>query len=120
MNIWATWCESCRDEMKALDSLNREFGGRGLRVIGVSVDEGSTDKVQRFAKANHLGFIVVHDPAASIEKSYPVVGVPTTFVVGADGRILWQHTGNITDEFSAARAAVASAVSQAAAGGAVN
>lgn len=111
LNVWATWCESCREEMEALDSLRNEFGGRGARVIGVSVDLGATEKVRRFAESNHLGFIVAHDPAGEIQKSYQVVGVPTTFVISGDGRLLWKHTGNIADNFAEARRAVSKAVS---------
>src|SRR4051812_24297157 len=40
LNVWATWCVACQEEMAALDSLSREFQSRGVRVIGVSVDEG--------------------------------------------------------------------------------
>jgi peroxiredoxin len=111
LHVWATWCESCREEMEALDSLRSEFGGRGARVIGVSVDLGATEKVRRFARTNHLGFTVAHDPAGEIQKSYQVVGVPTTFVISGDGRLLWKHTGNIADNFAEARAAVSKAVS---------
>ena len=106
LNVWATWCVACQEEMAALDSLSREFKARGVRVIGISVDEGETERVRRFASTNHLGFTIAHDPAASIEHSYQVVGVPTTFVIGRDGKLLWKRTGNIVDAMDEARAAV--------------
>jgi peroxiredoxin len=98
--------------MAALDSLNREFGPRGARVIGVSVDEGSTDRVRRFAETNHLRFAVAHDPVGDIQQSYQIVGVPTTFVIANDGRLLWRHTGNIEGReiFTEVRAAVEKAL----------
>jgi peroxiredoxin len=111
LNVWATWCTSCREEMQALDSLDREFRSRGVRVVGVSVDEGSTNLVRRFAESNHLGFTIAHDSLGSIQQSYQLVGVPTTFVIARDGRLLWRHTGNITDTFAETRAAVERAVS---------
>lgn len=106
LNVWATWCESCREEMAALDSLNTEFGS-SARVIGVSVDQGSSEKVKRFAESNHLHFAIAHDPAGDIQSTYQIVGVPTTFVIGKDGRVLWQHTGNIADDFAEVHNAVA-------------
>jgi peroxiredoxin len=106
LNVWATWCVACQEEMAALDSLSREFKSRGVRVIGVSVDEGETERVRRFASTNHLGFTIAHDPATSIEQSYQVVGVPTTFVIGKDGKLLWKRTGNIVDVMSDVRGAV--------------
>lgn len=110
LNVWATWCTSCREEMASLDSLQREFGARGVRVVGVSVDQGDDARVQRFAASNRLAFTVAHDPAATIQQLYQVVGVPTTFVVGADGKLLWQHTGNISDSFDEVRGVVRRAV----------
>jgi peroxiredoxin len=106
LNVWATWCVACQEEMAALDSLSREFKSRGVRVIGVSVDEGETERVRRFAATNHLGFTIAHDPAASIEQSYQVVGVPTTFVIGRDGKLVWKRTGNIEGVLGEVRGAV--------------
>lgn len=105
LNVWATWCTSCAEEMSALDSLQHEFGPHGLRVIGVSVDDGDAERVRRFAESHHLDFIVAHDPAGDIQRTYALVGVPTTFVIARDGRLLWRHTGNIGDQFDTARAA---------------
>jgi peroxiredoxin len=112
LNMWATWCTSCREEMAALDSLQREFKDRGLRVVAVSVDNSNVERVRRFAASNHLATIVAHDPAATIEQSYQVVGVPTTFVIDRAGKLVWRHTGNITDVLADAEAAVAGAVKQ--------
>jgi peroxiredoxin len=109
LNVWATWCESCREEMAALDSLHKEFG-KDARVVGVSVDQGSIEKVKRFAETNHLRFDIAHDPAGDIQTTYQVVGVPTTFVIGRDGRVAWLHTGNIADDFNDVRDAVLKAV----------
>lgn len=113
LNVWATWCTSCAEEMAALDSLQHEFGRDRLRVIGVSVDNGDVERVRRFAEANHLDFIVAHDPAGDIQRTYALVGVPTTFVIAPDGTLLWRHTGNIGDTFDDARAAVRKALTAA-------
>jgi peroxiredoxin len=82
-------------------------------VIGVSVDEGDGDRVKRYAESNHLDFTVAHDPAGDIQHEYALVGVPTTFVIGRDGRLVWSHTGDIGDTFDDARAAVRRALAPA-------
>jgi len=105
LNVWATWCESCREEMAALDSLRREFASQGLRVVAVSVDNGGIERVRRFAESNHLTMVVAHDPGAVIEQSYQVVGVPTTFIIDRAGKLAWRHTGNVTPVLSEAEAA---------------
>lgn len=106
LNVWATWCTSCREEMAALDSLKTVYESRGVRVIAVSVDDGSTERVRRFAETNHIAMTVAHDPSATIEQSYQLVGVPTTFVVGRDGKLVWRHTGNVTLVLSEVREAI--------------
>lgn len=112
LNVWATWCTSCREEMAALDSLKSSYAARGLRVIAVSVDDGSMERVRRFAESNHLAMTVAHDPGATIEQSYQLVGVPTTFVVGRDGKLVWRHTGNVTLVLDEARRAIDQALNQ--------
>jgi peroxiredoxin len=110
LNVWATWCASCQEEMEALDSLRTQYAAKGLRVVAVSVDNGDMEKVRRFAQSNHLGMTVAHDPASTINQTYEVVGVPTTFIVGRDGTLLWRHTGNVTEVMADARATIEKAL----------
>jgi peroxiredoxin len=110
VNVWATWCESCREEMAALDSLHQSLGPRGLRVIGVSVDQGTAERVRRFVDALGLRFATAHDPSGDIEKQFAVMGVPTTFVIARDGRLIWRHTGNISGIVGEVRTVVDSAL----------
>ena len=110
LNVWATWCNSCQEEMAALDSLRTKYADKGLRVVAVSVDNGDIEKVRKFAESNHLGMTVAHDPASTINQSYEVVGVPTTFIIGRDGKLLWRHTGNVTEVMPEARATIEKAV----------
>jgi cytochrome c biogenesis protein CcmG, thiol:disulfide interchange protein DsbE len=112
LNVWATWCVSCQEEMEALDSLKREYSAKGLRVVAVSVDNGDISRVRKFAETNKLEMIVAHDPASGINQSFEVVGVPTTFIIGRDGKLLWRHTGNITEVMNEARASIAKAVAE--------
>lgn len=112
LNVWATWCTSCQEEMAALDSLRTQYAAKGLRVVAVSVDNGDISKVRKFAETNHLGMTVAHDPASTINQTYEVVGVPTTFVIGRDGKLLWRHTGNVTEVMPEARATIEKAVAQ--------
>lgn len=112
LNVWATWCTSCQEEMDALDSLEHDYAPRGVRVVAVSIDNGSVERVRRFAESSKLQMIVAHDPANSISQSYAVMGVPTTFIIGSDGKLLWRHTGNITSVLADARGALTKALAQ--------
>lgn len=92
VNVWATWCAPCRVEMPALERLHRRFGDR-LRVVGVSVDLGGVEPVQRFVDDFDLTFTIVHDPAERVTRAFRTNAVPETFLIGADGRIVHRWIG---------------------------
>ncbi len=85
VNFWASWCPECRPEMPVLERLHREFASRGLAIIGINARE-SREVVSRYAKDLDLTFPLVLDPDGKINALYGVIGLPTTFVVGRDGR----------------------------------
>jgi thiol-disulfide isomerase/thioredoxin len=85
VNFWATWCPDCRPEMAMLEALHRRFATRGLAIVGINVQEDA-QAVERYATALSLTFPLVVDGRGQARSSYGVIGVPTTFVVGRDGR----------------------------------
>jgi thiol-disulfide isomerase/thioredoxin len=110
VNVWATWCTSCREEMADLEAIYKESAPKGLRVIAVSVDAGSEDLVKRYVEHEKLTFPVVHDQDGRVQAHYQIMGIPATYLVGKDGRLLWQRTGGIHGATGEARAAVAAAL----------
>ena len=92
LNFWATWCVECRAEMPVLEQLHRDFAGEGLTVLGINVREG-IPTIQRYAKALGLTFPLVVDPKGEIRVSYGVIGLPTTFMIGRDGRVVARAIG---------------------------
>jgi peroxiredoxin len=113
VNVWATWCTSCREEMADLEALHRELAPRGLRVVAVSIDGGDGERVRRFVARERLTFAVAHDAGARVQRAYGVVGVPETYVVGGDGRLLWHKVGGIHGGTAEARAAAVKALGDA-------
>ena len=95
LNVWATWCTSCREEMADLDSLHRKYDGRGLRVVAVSVDQGDPGRVIGFAQREKLEMAIAHDPAGLVQQRFSVVGVPETYLIGKSGQVLWKVSGNV-------------------------
>ncbi len=106
LNVWATWCTSCLEEMADLDSLSARYGTRGLRAVAVSVDQGETERLVRFAARERLAISIGHDPAGLVQQRYSVVGVPETFLIDATGRVVWKTAGNIHGALAGARAAI--------------
>ncbi|WP_170151620.1 thiol:disulfide interchange protein TlpA [Microvirga subterranea] len=90
VNLWATWCVPCRQEMPALDKLQAEFGGSDFEVVAVNVDTRNPDKPKAWLQENGIRNLAYYaDPGGkllqTLQKSGHVVGLPTTFVVDASG-----------------------------------
>ncbi len=109
LNVWATWCTSCKEEFSELERYRKTFGTRGLRVVAVSVDQGSDVKVRKFVEAQGAQFPVAHDAEARIQELYGVGGLPTTYLLDAQGKVLWRAVG----DFRLDSAGMASAIEKA-------
>jgi peroxiredoxin len=94
VNVWATWCESCREEFAELERLRKEFGASGFDVAAISVDQGTDVKVRKFVTAQGSTFPVAHDAEGRIEREYGIVGLPTSFLLDRSGRVRWSYTGD--------------------------
>jgi len=85
VNFWATWCLECRSEMPVFERLHREFSGQGLAVVGINAREGAAT-IREYAKELGLTFPLILDPKGTMNAAYGVIGLPTTFLIGRDGR----------------------------------
>lgn len=85
LNFWAAWCQECRPEMSAFERLHREFSVQGLAVAGINARE-RTSTIREYAKNLGLTFPLILDPKGTINAAYGVIGLPTTFLIGRDGR----------------------------------
>jgi peroxiredoxin len=85
LNFWATWCLECRPEMSAFERLHREFSAQGFAVVGINAREETTT-IRAYAKELGLTFPLISDPTGKINSAYGVIGLPTSFLIGRDGR----------------------------------
>ena len=96
LNVWATWCHPCREEIPVLETLHEQYKARGLELIGVSVDaEGEAGKIRDFAREFRMTYPIWHDPAERVSTTFLIVGVPTTFLIGKAGTLRWRRTGPV-------------------------
>jgi peroxiredoxin len=93
INVWATWCAPCRAEMPSMERLYQDFRDRGFRIAAVSVDAGSADKVTEFGRELGLSFDLLQDRSGLIQQAYRMIGVPQSFLLDADGTIVFMSLG---------------------------
>jgi thiol-disulfide isomerase/thioredoxin len=92
LDFWATWCDPCREEIPHLIELQKTYGDRGLQVIGISMDD-SPEPVRPFYQQFHMNYPVVIGTAKTGELYGGILGLPTAFLIGRDGRIDAKLTG---------------------------
>ncbi|HUF76604.1 MAG TPA: TlpA disulfide reductase family protein [Longimicrobiales bacterium] len=102
LNIWATWCIPCREEMPSMQRLYEAIGSDDFEILAVSVDAplGQRDAsgnlggdLKAFAKEYGLTFPILHDPSGRIQRAYQTTGVPESFVIAKDGTIYRKVAG---------------------------
>ena len=93
LNLWATWCGPCRVEMPGMENLYRRYRSQGLEILAVSLDKGSSEKVQTFADEYRLSFPVLMDSEGEVEGRYHTLTIPTTFVIDKKGMIVAEVEG---------------------------
>ena len=93
VNIWATWCPPCREEMPAMQKLYDALKDKGFRIAAVSIDEGSVKDVTAFTQSLGLTFDILHDKSGKIETIYQTTGYPESFLVDKDGIIVRKQIG---------------------------
>ena len=93
VHFWATFCVPCLEEMPVLESLWQEYGREGLVILGIAGDRGKTEVVREFAEKTGVSFPVLHDQDGRIRNQYEVVALPTTYLVGRDGKISGRAIG---------------------------
>jgi cytochrome c biogenesis protein CcmG, thiol:disulfide interchange protein DsbE len=93
VNIWATWCLPCREEMPSMQKLYDSLNTRGFRIAAISIDEGSPEDVTAFAQKLDLTFDILHDRSGKIEQLYQTTGVPESFLLDRRGILVKRVIG---------------------------
>lgn len=91
LNFWATWCEPCKEEMPSMQKLYTHLKGKPFEMLAVSMDAGDNAAVQKFLGNTSvpLTFPILRDPDQATSKGlFKTTGVPETFVIGPDGKVI--------------------------------
>ena len=107
LNIWATWCHPCRQEIPELRAVHARYRDRGLELVGVSVDtDGSDDAIRSFMKDFQMTFPIWRDPEERVSTLFLAIGVPATFLIDREGILRWRRTGPIAPNDTSLSAAI--------------
>ncbi|MGD8836806.1 MAG: TlpA disulfide reductase family protein [Desulfobacteraceae bacterium] len=93
LNIWATWCGPCREEMPSMEKLYQQLKGQAFEILAVSVDSQGDGAVAPFVKQHNLTFPVLLDREGRTGSLYSTTGVPETFIIDKDGIIISKIVG---------------------------
>jgi cytochrome c biogenesis protein CcmG/thiol:disulfide interchange protein DsbE len=97
INFWASWCAPCRDEAPLLEAAWKRYRSRGLVVVGVDYDDFSGD-ARAFARRNGMTYPLVQDRKKTTVSHYDVTGVPETFFVDREGRLVGELIAGPVEE----------------------
>ncbi len=104
LNFWATWCAPCVDEIPSLDQMQQSLAGKGVVVLGISVDKDER-QYRDFLGRARVSFLTARDPSNKINQDYGTLKFPETYIIGANGKVLrkiissrdWMDPGMIGD-----------------------
>ncbi len=93
LNFWASWCPPCVEETPSLEQFAREFGPKGVVVLGVSNDRNE-GQYRRFLQRFHVTYPTVRDPQNDISASYGTFQLPETYLIDQSGRVVEKVISN--------------------------
>ena len=102
LNVWATWCGPCRVEIPELQALHNKYDARGFKVVGVSLDENGDAEVKKFVAEYKVTYPIAIDAEGRVANVLRTTVLPTSVLIGRDGRIVWRKIGPVLPNETAA------------------
>ena len=94
LDFWATWCVPCKAEIPGFIGLQKKYGGQGLQIIGLSVDD-SQSTAKKYATEMKMNYpVLLAEGKEDILKAYdPIPSIPVSIIIDRQGRIVARHLG---------------------------
>jgi thiol-disulfide isomerase/thioredoxin len=94
LNVWATWCTPCREEMPTLDRLQAKLGGPDFEVVALSIDQGGVAEVRKFYQEVGIKHLrIYNDPTTDATARLSFIGIPATLLIDRAGREVGRALG---------------------------
>ncbi|WP_308936681.1 choice-of-anchor D domain-containing protein [Duganella radicis] len=92
IDFWASWCGPCRQSFPWMNEMQARYGKQGLQIVGINVDAKSDD-ARNFLAATPAQFVIAFDPSGTAPRTYGIKGMPSSVLIGPDGKVLYEHSG---------------------------
>ncbi|MFZ6647150.1 TlpA family protein disulfide reductase [Undibacterium sp. TJN25] len=92
LDFWASWCGPCRQSFPWMNEMQSKYGAQGLQIIGVNLD-AKNDDARNFLSSTPAHFTIAFDPSGVTPRNYGVKGMPSSLLIGPDGKVLFEHSG---------------------------
>jgi cytochrome c biogenesis protein CcmG/thiol:disulfide interchange protein DsbE len=92
VDFWASWCEPCRKSFPWLASMHERYGKQGLTIVAINLDK-ERPAADAFLVRNPAPFTVAFDPEGRTADAFKVTGMPSSFLIGRTGDIVYSHVG---------------------------
>ena len=96
LDLWATWCEPCVADIPIFNRLHEKFANRGVKIVGVAVQSGWRNDIKPHVARHTIKYTVLVGNAKIVEM-YRMIGFPTTYLIGRDGKIVKKYIGTVPD-----------------------
>jgi cytochrome c biogenesis protein CcmG, thiol:disulfide interchange protein DsbE len=96
LNFWATWCEPCRTETPMLVKLGKEYNERGLKIVGIALDQDGSEIIKKFMSEYKIDYpVLLPVPGSALSRIDPV---PTTLLIDGESRLAKKYVGELPEE----------------------
>jgi len=109
LDFWASWCGPCKQSFPWMNEMQAKYGAKGLQIVGINLDAKRAD-ADKFLAEVPATFVLAFDAQGDTPKRYGVKGMPTSVLIGADGKVVQMHAGFRDEERKALEDAIVAAL----------
>ncbi len=97
IHFWASWCSSCSEDSVFLNKIYPELEKKGIHLIGIAISDDYESAYNQY-KNQHKKYLVGFDESGNIALDFGITGVPETFFINKEGKLVYRHTGPLTEK----------------------